>query len=56
MTGCKIQRGIDLLFRNWHELLTRGIDNLCFNGLSLSKVYNVCAKKAQKVIFDGTED
>ena len=20
MTGCKIQRGIDLLFRNWHEV------------------------------------
>ena len=37
-------------------ILTRGIDNLRFNGPSLGKVNNVWAKKAQKVIFDGTED
>ena len=37
----KMWRGIDLSIQNWHE----DFRNLHFNGLLLTKVYNVWAKK-----------
>ena len=50
----KIWRGIDLSVQNWHEgiwqILTAARKNLKylhFNGLLLTKAYNVCAKKVQ---------
>ena len=50
---CKIWRGIDLLFQNWHQqfavFLTRtlkSVKNLHFNGLLLNEVCNVWAKKS----------
>ena len=48
---CKFWRRIDMLFQNWHEdfdLSSRKSQNLRFNGLFLTKVYNVWAKKVQR--------
>ena len=56
---CKILKGSDLLFQNWHEefdefwhlILARALEslrNLDFNWLLLNKVYNVWAKKLQR--------
>ena len=51
---CNIWGGIDLCFKKWHEELgefwlnTWKSQNLHFNGLHLSKVYNVWAKKLQR--------
>ena len=51
--SCKICRGIDLSFRNWQiwQILTqalKSVKNFHFNGLLLSKLYIVWARKAQK--------
>ena len=51
---CKIWRGTDLYFEKWHEEFckfwpnSRKTQNLDFNGLILTKVYNVWAKKVQR--------
>ena len=51
----------DLPVQNWHEefnILTwalKSLKNLHFDGLLLSKVYNVWGKKYRRVMFDGTE-
>ena len=52
---CKIWRGIDLSFQNWHEeskrILIRALEspkNFHFNVLLLSKVYIVWVKKVQR--------
>ena len=58
----KIWRGINLSFENWHEefdnfdLITESLKNIHFNGLLLSKVYIVLAKKCRGVIFHDTEE
>ena len=50
---CQIWGGTDLCFKKWHEgsgefwLNTRNSQNLHFNGLLLSKLYNILAKKLQ---------
>ena len=51
--SCKICRGIDLSFQNWQiwQILTqalKSVKNFHFNGLLLSKLYIVWARKAQK--------
>ena len=49
----KFSRGIDLLFKNWHNEFDKlwlkhlSLKNLHFNGLLLTKVYNVWAKNVQ---------
>ena len=61
---CKIWKGIHLSVQNWHdefgEFLHEHLKvskNLHFNGVLLTKVYHVWAKKKyRRVIFDGTED
>ena len=52
---CRIWRGIDLLFQNWHEEIdefwpkhSKVLKNLHFNGLLLKNVYNVWANKVQR--------
>ena len=52
---CKIWRGIDLSFQNWHEKFDKfwpgvleSLKNLHFNELLLTKVYNVWPKKVQE--------
>ena len=52
---CKIWNRIDLPFQNWHEEFnkfwsehSKNLKNLHFNGLILTKVYNVSAKKVQR--------
>ena len=52
---CKIWRGIDLSFQNWHEEFKqiliwahKSLKNFHFNVLLLSKVYIVWAKKVQR--------
>ena len=52
---CKIWKGIDLSVQNWHEELaefwpkrSKNLKNLHFNGMRLTKVYNVWAKKVQR--------
>ena len=59
---CKNWRGIDLSVQNWHEEFDQFwpeplkiSKNLHFNGLLLTKVYIVSAKKYWGVMFDGTE-
>ena len=58
----KIWRGIDLLFQNWHKEFDKfwlkhlSLKNLLFNGLFLTKVYNVWLKKYRGVIFHDTRD
>ena len=48
---CKIWKGIELSFQNWHEEFDEfwsehsSLKNLHFNGLLLNKVYNVWARK-----------
>ena len=42
---CKNWRRIDLPVQNWHEEFRQNSSNLPFNGLFLTKVYNVWAKK-----------
>ena len=58
---CKNWRGIDLSVQNlrgiW-RILTRALKNLKnlhLNGLLLTKVYNVWAKKSRGIMFDSTE-
>ena len=52
---CKIWKGIDLSFQNWQEEFDEfwsehsSLKNVHFNGLLLNKVYNVWARKAQKL-------
>ena len=52
---CKIWGGIDLRFEKWHEEFgefwpnTRKSQNLHFNGVLLTKVYNVWAKKLEEL-------
>ena len=41
---------------NLDLLSTQKSQKLHFNGLLLTKVYNVSAKESRGVIFDGTED
>ena len=50
----EVWRGIKLSFRNWHkkirQILTRTLESLkilCLDGLLVTKVYNVLAKKVQ---------
>ena len=51
---CKIGRGIDLSFQNWHEDFDEfwpehsKISKICTLGLLLTKVYNVSVKKVQR--------
>ena len=51
---CKIWGGPDLCFEKWHEEFseiwpnTRKSQNLHFNGLLLTKIYNVWARKLEK--------
>ena len=52
---CKIWRGIHFLVQNWHEEFgefwpraLKNLKNLYFNGLLLTKVYNVWAKKTYR--------
>ena len=48
----KIWRGTDLPFQNWHKEFDKfwleylSLKNLHFNGMLLTKVYNVWAKKS----------
>ena len=60
---CKNWRGIDLLTQNWLGEFDQvwpddlEISNLHFNGMFLSKVYSVWAKKkCRGVMIDGTDD
>ena len=52
---CKIWGGIDLRFEKWHEEFgefwpnTRNSQNLHFNGVLLTKVYNVWANKLEEL-------
>ena len=52
--GYKIWRGIDLSFQNWHKEFDKfwpehsSLKDFHFNGLLLSKVYIVWAKKVQR--------
>ena len=60
--GYKIWRLIDLLFQNWQriwQILTGALEilkNIHFNGLILSKVYIVWAKKVQRSYLYGIEE
>ena len=56
----KIWRGIDLSFQNWQDefdiVWLGGLKNFPFNGLLLSKVYIVWAKKCRGVILHDIEE
>ena len=58
----KISRGIDLAFQNWDgiwRILTwalGSLKNVHFNGLVLTKIYNVWPKKYRGVIFHDTKE